>query len=40
MIHVKYCKKCKRAYDMMTCPFCNAQRIKDKENKIKKEKSK
>ena len=40
MIHVKYCKKCRQAYDTMTCPFCNAQKIKDKENKIKEEKSK
>jgi len=37
-IHVKYCKKCEKPYDMMTCPFCNKKRIEDKQKKLKKSK--
>lgn len=34
MIHVRYCKKCGKAYDMMTCPYCNEEEIKDRKNKL------
>jgi len=40
MIHIKYCKKCRKAYDMMTCPYCNKERIESKQNKLQKGKQK
>jgi len=40
MIHVKYCKKCKKAYDTMSCPYCNKKNIELKQSKLKKEKLK
>jgi len=26
MIHIKYCKKCKRAYDFIECPYCRKKK--------------
>ena len=37
MINIKYCKKCKKAYDFEECPYCRkikSQGVED--DKIKK----
>ena len=36
-LDIKFCKKCDKAYDMMSCPYCNKKKfgelmiLKDKE---------
>ena len=25
MLYIKYCEKCKRAFDFEKCPFCNGE---------------
>ena len=31
MINIKFCKKCKRAYDYKVCPYCRQKELKLKE---------
>ena len=26
-MHVKYCKKCEKPYDTMSCPYCNKEKM-------------
>ena len=28
-IYIKKCKKCDKAYDMMSCPYCNKKKLGD-----------
>jgi len=28
MIHIKYCHKCKRAYDFAVCSYCYRKKLK------------
>lgn len=32
-LYVKYCWKCKRAYDFQTCPYCRERELKKKRGK-------
>ena len=32
-IYIKTCKKCGKKYDMMSCPYCNEKRIKERGRK-------
>ena len=35
MINIKYCRKCKRAYDYEECPYCRQRELKGgKENEM------
>ena len=33
VLNWKKCKVCGRAYDMMSCPYCNTRKIKEKREK-------
>ncbi len=34
MIHLKKCRKCKKAYDIEKCPFCRIKKEEEKNGKF------
>ena len=37
MLNIKYCKKCKRAFDFEECPYCKRQNVYTDERRCEKE---
>lgn len=33
MLNIRYCKKCKEAYDFMECPYCREEELKKRKKR-------